>query len=60
MDVLAALALVLVLEGLAVVVFSSSLEELLARLSEFTERERRIAGWAMVATGAIAYLVIRG
>jgi uncharacterized protein YjeT (DUF2065 family) len=60
MDLLAALALVLVIEGLAVAIFAGSLPELLAAMRETTETQRRMIGMAMIGIGAAAYLVIRG
>jgi len=57
---LAALALVLVIEGLAVSVFAGSLPELLAAMRGTTETQRRTLGIVMVVCGAAAYLAIRG
>lgn len=59
MDLLAALSLVLLLEGLAVAIFAASLPELVATLRAIGPRQRRVLGIAMAATGAIAYLVVR-
>ncbi len=60
MDLLAALALVLLIEGLAAMIFASSLPELLAALRGIGARQMRIAGIVMAATGAVLYLLIRG
>lgn len=60
MDLLAALALVLLIEGLAAMIFASSLPELLAALRGIGARQMRIVGIVMVATGAVLYLLIRG
>ncbi len=60
MDLLAALALVLLIEGLAAMIFASSLPELLAALRGVGARQMRIAGIVMAATGAVLYLLIRG
>ncbi|MBK0400829.1 DUF2065 domain-containing protein [Limibaculum sp. M0105] len=60
MDMLAALALVLVIEGLAIAIFSGSLPELLAAMRETTASQRRTLGIVMAVCGAVAYLAIRG
>lgn len=60
MDLLAAIALVLVIEGLAIVIFAGSLTELLATLGDTTEAQRRMAGWVMIVLGVLGYLAIRG
>lgn len=60
MDLLAALALVLVIEGLAVAIFAGSLPEMLAAMRVTTEAQRRVLGIVMVVCGAAAYLAIRG
>lgn len=57
---LAALALVLVIEGLAVAIFAGSLPELLAAMRVTTEAQRRTIGIVMAVCGAAAYLAIRG
>lgn len=59
MDLLAALALVLVIEGLAVAVFAASMPELLASMDRVTPKEMRLIGVAMVGLGIIGYLAIR-
>ncbi len=58
-DLLAALALVLVFEGLAAMIFAASMPELLAALREVGERQMRMIGIAMAASGAVLYLVVR-
>ena len=60
MDLLAALALVMVFEGLAAMVFASSLPELLAALGGIGARQMRLIGIAMAVSGGVLYLVIRG
>ena len=59
-DLLAAVALVLVFEGLAAMIFASSLPELLAALRGVGARQMRAIGIAMAATGAVLYLLVRG
>ncbi|MEO1492939.1 MAG: DUF2065 domain-containing protein [Pseudomonadota bacterium] len=60
MDLLAALALVMVIEGLAIVVFSSSLPELLAAMKDVDEGQMRRIGIIAIVGGAVLYLMIRG
>lgn len=60
MDLLAALALVLVIEGLAAMIFAASLPELLAALEQVGARQMRLVGIVMAASGAVLYLLIRG
>jgi len=60
MDLIAALALVLVIEGLAVAIFASSLPELVATLREIEPDRRRMLGIVMAAVGGITYLIVRG
>ena len=60
MDLLAALALMLVIEGLAAMIFASSLPELLAALERLGARQMRTAGILMAAAGAMLYLLVRG
>ncbi len=59
-DLLAALALMLVIEGLAAMIFASSLPELLAALRGVGERQMRMIGIAMAAAGVVLYLLVRG
>jgi len=60
MDLLAALALVLVFEGMAAMVFASSLPELLAALKGVGARQMRTIGIVMTVSGAALYLAVRG
>ena len=60
MDLLAALALVLVIEGLAAMIFAASLPELLAALEGMGARQMRLVGIVMAASGAVLYLLVRG
>ena len=60
MDLLAALSLVLVIEGLAALIFASSMHELLAALEGVGARQMRVIGIVMAASGAVLYLLIRG
>jgi uncharacterized protein YjeT (DUF2065 family) len=59
MDLLAAVALMLVIEGLAIAIFAGSLPELVAALEGLGEARRRVIGGVMVALGVVAYLVVR-
>ena len=59
-DLIAALALVLVLEGLALVILARSLPELLATLEALDAGSMRWIGFAMLASGAAVYMVVRG
>ena len=60
MDLLAALALVLVFEGLAATIFASSLPELLAALGGIGGRQMRLIGIVMAVSGGALYLLVRG
>jgi uncharacterized protein YjeT (DUF2065 family) len=60
MDLLAALGLVLVIEGLAAMIFASSLPELLAALDGMGARQMRIIGIIMAVSGSALYLLVRG
>jgi uncharacterized protein YjeT (DUF2065 family) len=60
MDLLAAIALVLILEGLALAIFARSVPALLAELDRLHPRALRRAGVASVALGAVLYLLVRG
>ena len=60
MDLLAALALVVLLEGLALVVFARSVPELMAAMSEIDPARTRGVGLVCVVLGAAAYLYVRG
>lgn len=59
-DLLTALALVLVIEGLVLAVFADRLEELLARLAEIPPEVLRVAGLISAVLGLIAVWLIRG
>ncbi|MDX1425418.1 MAG: DUF2065 domain-containing protein [Kiloniellales bacterium] len=59
-DLLTALALVLVIEGLVLAVFADRLEELLARLAEIPPEVLRVAGLVSAVLGLIAVWLIRG
>ncbi|MEM6676420.1 MAG: DUF2065 family protein [Pseudomonadota bacterium] len=59
MDLAAAIALMLLIEGLAIAIFAGSLPELVASLDNINEARRRLLGGAMVVAGALAYLLIR-
>ncbi len=60
MDLLAALALVLVIEGLAIVIFARSIPELMVALAELEADKTRNLGLVCVVLGAFGYLLIRG
>ena len=60
MDLLAAIALVLVLEGLALAIFARSVPALLAELERLEPRALRRTGVASIAVGALLYLLVRG
>ncbi len=60
MDLLAALALVLVLEGLAIAVFARSIPEILAEMQNVDGARLRTIGIITTFLGVAAYLVIRG
>ena len=60
MDLLAALALVLVLEGLGLVIFARTLPELLAELERADGGLLRRIGFGALVSGVVLYLVIRG
>ena len=59
MDLLAALALVLIFEGMAAIIFAASLPELLAALKGIGDRQMRAVGIVMALSGAALYLLIR-
>ncbi len=60
MDLIAALALVLVFEGLALAIFSRSVPELLAALDGVGPVHLRRAGVVSIAAGTLLYLLVRG
>ena len=59
-DLLTALALVLVIEGLVLAVFADRLDELLMRLTEVPPEVLRVAGLASAVLGLFAVWLIRG
>jgi uncharacterized protein YjeT (DUF2065 family) len=59
MDLLAAIALVLVLEGLALVIFARSVPALMAELQRLDPGALRRAGVVSIAAGAVLYLLVR-
>lgn len=59
MDLLAALALVLIFEGMAAMIFASSLPELLAAMQGIGARQMRAIGIVMALSGAALYLLVR-
>ena len=60
MDLLAALALVLLLEGLALAVLARSVPQLMAEFERLGPGSLRRAGLACVAFGTVLYLLVRG
>jgi uncharacterized protein YjeT (DUF2065 family) len=60
MDLLAAIALVLVLEGLVLAIFARSVPALLAELERLDPGALRRTGILSIAAGAVLYLLIRG
>lgn len=60
MDLIRALALMLVLEGLALAIFARSMPALLAEMERLDPRALRLAGVAGIAAGAAIYLLVRG
>ena len=60
MDFLAALALVLVIEGLALAIFASSLRDLRAAMEGVDPRTVRMIGLLFFASGIVGYIAIRG
>jgi uncharacterized protein len=58
-DLLAALGLVLVLEGIAPFLNPSGLKRLMARLAEAGERELRIAGLGSMLVGIVVIFLVR-
>ncbi|MEM7237034.1 MAG: DUF2065 family protein [Pseudomonadota bacterium] len=59
MDLLAALALVLVIEGLALAIFASSIPELMATVQRAGPREIRVMGVILSICGLAGYLWAR-
>ena len=60
MDLIAALALMLVLEGLALAIFARSVPDLLSEIERFDPRTLRRAGVVSILVGAVVYLLVRG
>lgn len=60
MDLLAATALVLIFEGLALAIFAGSLPQVLAEIERLGPRALRLIGLAGMAVGALLYLLVRG
>ncbi|MEM6662729.1 MAG: DUF2065 family protein [Pseudomonadota bacterium] len=60
MDLLAALALMLVLEGLSLAMFSRSLPQMLGELDRLDPDTLRRVGIAAMVLGIGAYLAVRG
>jgi uncharacterized protein YjeT (DUF2065 family) len=60
MDLLAALALVLILEGLALAIFARSMPGLMAELQRLDPPALRRAGVLGIAAGTALYLLVRG
>lgn len=60
MDLLAAFALVLILEGLVLAIFARSVPALLAEIGRLDPRSLRRAGVASIVIGAVLYLLVRG
>jgi uncharacterized protein YjeT (DUF2065 family) len=59
MDLLAAIALVLILEGLALAIFARSVPALMAELQRLAPGALRRAGVVSIAAGAVLYLLVR-
>jgi len=59
-DLLTALGLVLVIEGLVLAVFADRLDEVLMRLTEVPPEALRVAGLASAVLGLLAVWLIRG
>jgi uncharacterized protein YjeT (DUF2065 family) len=59
MDLLAALALVLILEGMALAIFARSMPQLLAEIERLGPESLRRAGLVCIGLGTALYIVIR-
>lgn len=59
MDLAAALALVLVLEGMALAIFARSVPELMSEMTQVPPTKIRTIGIVCVVAGAVGYLYIR-
>lgn len=60
MDLIAALALVMVLEGLALAILAKSIPEMLAEMEHLGGARLRIAGIVIALIGIVVYLAVRG
>lgn len=59
MDLLAAIALVLIFEGLVLAVFASSMPQLLAEIERIGPDSLRRTGLVCIGIGALLYLMVR-
>lgn len=59
MDLLAAFALVMVIEGLALLIFARVMPQLLAELEMLGPQKLRVYGAVSLALGALLYMIIR-
>ena len=59
MDLIAALALVLIFEGLALAIFARSVPALLAEIERLDASTLRRAGVVSIVLGAAIYLIVR-
>ncbi len=60
MDLIAALALVMIIEGLALAVFARSMPELLAEIDRIGQGGLRKIGMFLVVGGIVVYFLVRG
>jgi uncharacterized protein YjeT (DUF2065 family) len=60
MDLIAAVALMLILEGLALAVFARSVPALLAEMERLDPSALRRAGVVSIVIGTVIYLLVRG
>ncbi|MFK7945934.1 MAG: DUF2065 family protein [Paracoccaceae bacterium] len=60
MDLLAALALVLVIEGLALAILAKSVPDLMAEMEKIAPDSIRKLGAVLVVAGVALYVVVRG
>ena len=58
-DLLAALALVFVFEGIATFINPSGMKRIMAKILEFKDRELRIAGLLSMLIGVIVLFLVR-
>ncbi|MEM6972244.1 MAG: DUF2065 family protein [Pseudomonadota bacterium] len=59
-DLFAAIALLAVIEGMALILFASSFPDYLKQVAALTAEQRRWLGLALAAVGVTAYLAVRG